>query len=156
MDNKFKGAYELMFIADVANGTEATEATVNKFVGLIEANGEIVDKAEWGKRRFEYPINDKKEGYYVVVTFRTEPAFPAELERLLNIDESVMRSLILKLDEEIVEKVIKRAAEKAAAAEAAAAQEAPAEEAPAEETVAAEEPVVEAAPAEEATEEKAE
>ena len=151
MDNKIKGAYELMFIADVANGNEATEATVNKFVGLIEANGEIVDKAEWGKRRFEYPINDKKEGYYVVVTFRTEPAFPAELERLLNIDENVMRSLVLKLDEEIVEKVIKRAAEKAAAAEAA-----PAEEAPAEDTAAEAPAAEETAPVQEATEEKAE
>ncbi len=144
MDNKnVKGAYELLFITDVANGTEATAATVGKFVGLIEANGEIVDKAEWGKRRLEYPINDKKEGYYTIVTFRSEPAFPAELERLLNIDESVMRTLILKLDEETVEKVIRRAADKAAAAAAAAVEAAPAEEA-------AEAPVVteEAAPAE--------
>lgn len=147
------GAYELLFIADVANGTEATEATVKKFVELVEANGEIVDKAEWGKRRFEYPINDKKEGYYTIVTFRSEPAFPAELERLLNIDESVMRSLIVKLDEKAVESLLKRNAEKAAreAAAAEAAAEAPAEETAEEAAPAEEAPVAEeAAPAENA------
>jgi len=149
MEIKTNGAYEVLFIADVANGTDATAATVNKFVGLIEANGEILDKAEWGKKRLEYAINDKKEGYYTIVTFRSNPEFPAELERLLNIDENIMRSMTLKLDEKVVEKVLKRAAEKAAAAVAAA-------EAPVEAPAAEEAPVEEAAPVEEVKAETAE
>ena len=111
-------AYELLFIVSVSESIEAAQATVSKFVTLVESNGEIIDKSEWGKRHLEYPINDMKEGYYTVVTFRSEPAFPAELERLLGIDENVMRSLVLRLDEEVAEKAARRALDKAAAAEA--------------------------------------
>ena len=127
-------AYELLFIVSVAESIEAAQATVSKFVTLVESNGEIIDKSEWGKRHLEYPINDMKEGYYTVVTFRSEPAFPAELERLLGIDENVMRSLVLRLDEEVAEKAARRALDKAAAAEAekAEAEKAEAEKAEAE------------------------
>lgn len=141
MENvKTNSAYECMFVADLTGARDAAE-TVEKFVSLVQKNGEIIDVTEWGKRRFEYPINDKNEGYYTIVTFRAAPSFPAEFERLLNIDENIMRSFIIKLDEEEVAKVIRRAADKAAAADAAV--EAPvADEAPA-----AEEAVAEEAPA---------
>jgi len=134
MENVKKNpAYELLFIANVAESIESAQATVQKFVSLVEANGEIIDKSEWGKRHLEYPINDMKEGYYTVVTFRADPAFPAELERLLGIDENVMRCMTLRLDEEVAEKVARRAADKAAAAAAAAEAAAVEETAPAEE-----------------------
>ena len=97
-------SYETLFIADISNGEEATKATVEKFTGLIASNGEIVEVAEWGKRRLAYPINDMNEGYYTVVTFKSEPSFPVELERLYNIDENVMRDIVLKLDFEPVAK----------------------------------------------------
>ena len=102
--DKVINSYEIMFIADVSNGEEATEATVNKFVSVIEANAEVVDIAKWGKRRLAYPINDMPEGYYTVVTFKSAPDFPNELERLMNIDESVMRSLVIKLEYDAAEK----------------------------------------------------
>jgi small subunit ribosomal protein S6 len=143
MENvKTNSAYECMFVSDLTGARDAAE-TVAKFVGLVEKNGEIIDVTEWGKRRFEYPINDKNEGYYTIVTFRAEPSFPAEFERLLNIDENVMRSFIIKLDEEEVAKVIRRAADKAAAATAAPV-EAVVEEAAAEEAVAEEAPAADA------------
>ena len=143
---KKKNAYELLFVTDVSGLAEETDATVAKFVGLVEANGEIIDKVEWGRRRLEYPINDKKEGYYTVVTFRADPEFPAELERLLGIDEKVMRLLILKLDEEVAEKVARRAADRVAeaAARAEAEAEAEAEKAEAETAGAGEETPAEA------------
>lgn len=144
MDNKITNAYELLFITDVTNGIEAAEAVANKFVARVEKNGEIIDVTTWGKRRLEYPINDKNEGYYTIVTFRSAPEYPRELERRLNIDENVMRQLIIKLDEAEAEKIARRAADKAAAAAA------PAVEEVAEEPVAEEAPVVEEAPAEEA------
>ena len=97
-------SYECLFIVDVTNGDEATDATVNKFMSLVEANAEVVDVAKWGKRRLAYPINDMPEGYYVVVTFKSEPAFPSELDRLFNIDETVMRSMIIKLEYDAAEK----------------------------------------------------
>ena len=99
---KVINSYETMFIVDVEGGEAAIKTTVDKFTGLISSNAEIVEVTEWGKRRLAYAINDKPEGYYVVVTFKSEPAFPAELDRIYNIDESIMRSLTLKLDYEAV------------------------------------------------------
>ena len=110
-------SYETLFITDLSNGEEATKATVNKFTGLIGSNGEIVEVAEWGKRRLAYPINDKNEGYYVVVNFKGASDFPAEIERLMNIDESVMRSLTIKLEHEPVAKAVEAPVEEAVVAE---------------------------------------
>ena len=101
---KVINSYETLFIVDVTAGEEATKATVTKFTDLIAKNAEIVEVADWGKRRLAYPINDMPEGYYTVVTFKADPAFPAELERLYNIDESVMRSIVVKLEFEAVAK----------------------------------------------------
>ncbi|MBE6531184.1 MAG: 30S ribosomal protein S6 [Ruminococcaceae bacterium] len=132
--DKVINSYEVMFIADVSKGDEATEATVNKFVSVIEANAEVVDVAKWGKRRLAYPINDMPEGFYTVVTFKSAPEFPNELERLMNIDESVMRSLVIKLEYDAAEKkaklveVSEPAAEVAVEAEAAAEETVPAVE----------------------------
>ena len=129
---KVINSYECLFIVDVTKGETVTDATVNKFMSLIEANAEVVDVAKWGKRRLAYPINDMPEGYYVVATFKAEPSFPSELERLFNIDETIMRSMVLRLEYDAAEKK----AAKIAAAEAAAAAAAETETV-AEETVAA-------------------
>ena len=131
MDNKITNAYELLFITDLTGGIEAAEAVANKFISRVEKNGEIIDVTTWGKRRLEYPINDKNEGFYTIVTFRAPAEYPHELERRLNIDEAVMRSLIIRLDEAQAEKAARHAADKAAAAVAPVEEtvEAPAEEA---------------------------
>ena len=97
-------SYETLFITDLSNGEEATKATVEKSTGLIASNGEIVEVADWGKRRLAYPINDMNEGYYTVVTHKSPADFLAELDRLFNIDESIMRSMTVKLDFEPVAK----------------------------------------------------
>ena len=125
--DKVINSYEVMFISDVSKGDEATEATVSKFVSIIEANAEVVDVAKWGKRRLAYPINDMPEGYYTVVTFKSAPEFPSELERLMNIDESVMRSLVIRLDYDAAEKKAKLV-EVSEPATVEVAQEAPATE----------------------------
>ena len=115
---KVINSYESLFIVNVTKGDEAVEATVNKFVSLIEANAEVVDVAKWGKRRLAYPINDMPEGYYVVATFKSAPEFPAELDRLFNIDETIMRSMTIKLEYDAAEKkAAKIAAEEAVKAE---------------------------------------
>ena len=119
---KVINSYECLFIVDVTKGDEVTEATVNKFMSLIEANAEVVDVAKWGKRRLAYPINDMPEGYYVVVTFKSEPAFPSELDRLFNIDETIMRSMAIKLEyDAAAKKAVKAEAEAVVAEETVAA-----------------------------------
>jgi small subunit ribosomal protein S6 len=118
---KVINSYEGMFIVSLANGEEAAKATVNKFTNLIASNAEVVQIDEWGKRRFAYPIQDMNEGYYTVVTFKSEGAVPAEMQRLMNIDETVLRAMFIRLDEEAVATVAEAApaAEEAPAADAA-------------------------------------
>ena len=117
---KVINSYESLFIVNVTKGDEALEATVNMFVSLIEANAEVIDVAKWGKRRLAYPIDDMPEGYYVVVTYKTSGEFPSEFERLCNIDETVMRSMTIKLEyDAAAKKAAKAAAEEATAAESA-------------------------------------
>ena len=93
---KILSKYETMFIVDVSGGEEATAAVVEKFKSLIEANGTVESLDEWDKRRLAYPINDMNDGYYVLVNFEAEPSFVAELERIFNITEGVMRSMTIK------------------------------------------------------------
>ena len=112
---KVINSYEGMFIVSLANGEEAAKAVVNKFTGLISSNSEDVKIDEWGKRRFAYPIEDMNEGYYTVVTFKCEGDFPAELQRLMNIDESVLRAMIIRMEHEAVAKAVEPAAEAAEA-----------------------------------------
>ena len=111
---KVINSYEGMFIVSLANGEEAAKATVNKFTGLVANNAEVIRIDEWGKRRFAYPIDDMNDGYYAVVTFKSEGAFPAEWQRLMNIDESVLRSMVIRIDDAVA----------SAAAEAPVAEEA--------------------------------
>ena len=87
--------YELMYIIDPDLGEEGTAAIVEKFKSLIEANGTVSSMEEMGKRKLAYAINYKTEGYYVLVQFTCEPAFPAELDRVLKITDGVIRSLIV-------------------------------------------------------------
>ena len=128
---KVINSYEALFIVDVEAGEEAAKAVVKKFTDRIARNAEIVEVSDWGKRRLAYPINDKPEGYYTVVTFKSEPEYPAELERRFNIDENVMRSLVIRLEYEAVAKPVaapvQEAAEEAPAVEEVV--EAPATEA---------------------------
>ena len=112
---KVINTYENLFIVSLANGEAAAKETVNKFTTLIANNAEIVEVADWGKRRLAYAINDETEGYYTVVTFKTASDFPAELDRLFNIDENVMRSMTIKLDVKAIERT--NAAKKAPVAE---------------------------------------
>ena len=136
---KVMSSYECMFIINAANGDEAAKATVSKFTDTITANAEIVEVAEWGRRRLAYPINDENEGYYMLYTFKSEGAFPAELQRLANIDENVMRCMVVKLEYDAAEHAAKKAAAAEAAAKAAAEAAAKAAQAAAEPAVAADE-----------------
>lgn len=91
--------YELLYIIDPDKNEEETAALVEKFKTLVEQNGTVQEVDEWGKRKLAYPVNDKPEGYYVLVKFQAPPQFPAELDRVLRITEGVMRSLITVAEE---------------------------------------------------------
>ena len=88
--------YEAVVVLSVKNGDEATQSLVAKFKALVEANGTLESVDEWGKRKLAYEIDDEAEGYYVLFNFESEPAFPAEFERIANITDGILRSLVVK------------------------------------------------------------
>ncbi|PKM61927.1 MAG: 30S ribosomal protein S6 [Firmicutes bacterium HGW-Firmicutes-21] len=94
-----KKLYETIFIVNNSLGEEAVKALVEKFTALISANGEINTVNEWGVRRLAYPIEDYTEGYYVLVKFVSAHDFPAELDRIYNITDGILRSLIVKCEQ---------------------------------------------------------
>lgn len=88
-----------MFIVDPAKGEDGIAALVAKFKELIEANGTVNEMEEIGLRKLAYLIDDKPEGYYVLVKFTSAPDFPAELDRIFKITEGIMRSLITVIED---------------------------------------------------------
>ena len=92
--------YETMLVTSSTLDEEATATLVGKFKSLIEKNGTIDSVDDWGKKRLAYPINDEEDGVYTVINFTSEPAFPAELDRVYKITDGVLRSLIVAKDEE--------------------------------------------------------
>ena len=87
--------YEIVMVFSLSKGDEAVEKLKAKFTDLISANGTLGEIDEWGKKKLAYPINYETEGYYIVVNFQSDEAFPAELDRVINITDGVLRSLIV-------------------------------------------------------------
>jgi len=96
---KQTAAYELMYIIDLDIGEEQIAATIEKFKTLIETDGTVNELEEIGKKKLAYLINDKPDGYYVLVKFTSGPGLPAELDRVLKITDGIMRSLITVTEE---------------------------------------------------------
>lgn len=93
---KLNEKYEAVVVFSVkTNDEEKIKTMVNKFSDLIKANGTLTNVDEWGKRKLAYEINYEDEGYYVLYNFESKPDFPAEFERVINITDGVLRSLVV-------------------------------------------------------------
>ena len=89
--------YECMYILKPDLEEEAKNALVAKFSDIVAQNGGEIEKVdEWGKKRLAYPINDLTEGYYTLVKFTSGHEFPRELDRIFNITDGILRSIIIK------------------------------------------------------------
>ena len=87
--------YEAMYIVTPEMEDEAIKGVIEKFSGIITANGgEKTD--EWGRKKLAYPIDYKTEGYYVLVNFAAAPELPRELERNFRNDESILRYMVVR------------------------------------------------------------
>jgi len=93
--------YELTYIIDTGLEEAARKELVEKYAELIRHNGGEIEKVDetWGKRRLAYAINDMWEGWYVLVTFKSENELPKEIERNLENNDKILRYLIIKLEE---------------------------------------------------------
>lgn len=148
--------YEMIYIIDADLEEAARKELIEKVSALITNNGGEIEKVDetWGKRKLAYAIDYKTEGWYVLVNFKAPVELPRELERNLQINENVLRYLVIKLVEKkaSVKPRPERPAPVAAPVEEAPAAEeaAPAEAAPVagEAPAAAEAPAAEETPAE--------
>lgn len=91
-----KNSYETVFILSMKLGEDGITAAIQKFKDLIAEHATIDNVDEWGKRRLAYQINKEDEGYYTLISFTSSPEFTAELDRIYNITDGVLRSLIVK------------------------------------------------------------
>ena len=91
--------YELMFIADPELDERGLKKLTEQYLELVTKEGGSVENTEiWGRRKLAYEIDGKTEGNYVVVNYTTTPEVSAELDRVLNLNESVVRTKILRKD----------------------------------------------------------
>ena len=100
MAEKILNSYETIFIIDSSLDEESVKGLQEKFTSLIEKNGTVESVDEWGKRRLAYEINDKTEGFYVLVNFKADAEFPKELDRQYRITDGILRTIIIRKDEE--------------------------------------------------------
>src|ERR1700712_5537811 len=89
--------YELMIILDPDLEERTVAPSLDTFLNVIRKDGGTVDKVDiWGRRRLAYEINKKPEGIYAVIDLHAEPATVKELDRQLNLNESVMRTKVIR------------------------------------------------------------
>ena len=89
--------YELMVILNPDLEEKTVQPTLDQFLGVIRDGGGTVEKIDiWGRRRLAYEIDKRWEGIYAVVDLNAEPATVKELDRQLNLSESVMRTKVLR------------------------------------------------------------
>ena len=91
--------YELMIIIDPELDKRTVQPTLDKFLRVVTKDGGIIGNLDiWGRRRLAYDIKKKSEGIYAVVTMTAELATAKELNRQLTLNESIMRTKLLRMD----------------------------------------------------------
>jgi small subunit ribosomal protein S6 len=91
--------YELLFITNAEYDEEKVASVIQRYQDVItHGNGIVKTSEKWGKRRLAYEINDLRDGLYVLMTFDAEREVSAEIDRLMKIDQDVLRHMITRLD----------------------------------------------------------
>jgi small subunit ribosomal protein S6 len=89
--------YELMVILDPSLDERTVMPSLETFLNVIKNAGGTVEKVDiWGKRRLAFEINKHAEGIYALLEVEAEPAAVAELDRQLGLNESVLRTKVLR------------------------------------------------------------
>ncbi|MEO6702538.1 MAG: 30S ribosomal protein S6 [Jatrophihabitantaceae bacterium] len=89
--------YEVMVILDPELDERTIAPSLDAFLSVIKKDGGTVEKVDiWGRRRLSFEIKKKAEGIYAVIDISAEPASVIELDRQLNLNESVLRTKVLR------------------------------------------------------------
>ncbi|MEV4899788.1 30S ribosomal protein S6 [Citricoccus sp. NPDC055426] len=94
-------AYELMVLVDPDVDERTVEPTLQKYLEVVTKDGGSVDKFDlWGRRRLSYEIQKKAEAIYAVINFTSSPETSKELDRLLGLNETILRTKITRPEEQ--------------------------------------------------------
>jgi len=88
--------YELMVILDPDLEERTIAPSLDRFLTVVTSSGGTVKTEIWGRRRLSYEIKKNVEGIYAIVDIESEPAAVAELDRQLNLNESVLRTKLMR------------------------------------------------------------
>ena len=90
-------AYEVMVILDPSLDERTVAPSLDKYLNVVRNDGGTVDNVDvWGRRRLSYEIKKNAEGNYAVVTLTAEPATVKELDRQLTLNESILRTKVIR------------------------------------------------------------
>ena len=92
-------AYEMIFIVDPDVLDEDVDQMSEKFGGIIDGlGGRVVKVDKWGKRKLAYKVKKRMKGNYVLLVFHGDDKVTAELERVIKLDDRVIKYLTIKVD----------------------------------------------------------
>ena len=91
--------YESVIIINPSVEEEGIKSLITKFSDLINSEGSVEKVTEIGRKRLAYEIQKNKEGYYVVINFEAKPELIAELERQYRITDSVIKFIVVRIEE---------------------------------------------------------
>jgi small subunit ribosomal protein S6 len=90
-------AYEVMVILDPSLDERTVAPSLDKYLNVVRTDGGTVDNVDvWGRRRLSYEIKKNAEGIYAVVNLTAEPATVKELDRQLTLNESILRTKVIR------------------------------------------------------------
>jgi small subunit ribosomal protein S6 len=90
-------AYEVMVILDPSLDERTVAPSLDKYLNVVRNDGGSVENVDvWGRRRLAYEIQKNAEGIYAVVTLTAEPATVKELDRQLTLNESILRTKVIR------------------------------------------------------------
>ncbi len=93
--------YEIMFIVKTTMESDKIKKTIDSMKKVLtDGKAKIVETKEMGERKLAYPIKKELNGYYYVLKVNATSEVVSELDRRASIDETILRHLIIKLDEE--------------------------------------------------------
>ena len=106
--------YEVMVILDPSLDERTIAPSLDTFLNVIRTTGGNVEKVEvWGKRRLSFEINKNSEGIYAVLDLTSTPEAVKELDRQLGLQETVLRTKVIRREPAKVAKLAAKAAAKA-------------------------------------------
>lgn len=89
--------YELMVILDPGTEERAVAPSLDQFLNVVKTDGGSVEKVDvWGRRRLSYDIDKKSEGVYAVIDLTATPATVKELDRQLNLNDTILRTKVIR------------------------------------------------------------